>query len=85
MKYEQTIGELKAAVSKKAGVGVADLQLFWHGKELTPSYDARTLIDLSLHTGFSLMGYDLRVAPAYWPPVRPTPEGLQVVPAGEDA
>lgn len=30
------------------------LLLFWQGKELTAAYDGRTLLDLSLHTGFSL-------------------------------
>lgn len=30
------------------------VQLFWGNKELTPAYDAKTLLDLNLHTGFSV-------------------------------
>lgn len=29
-------------------------QLFWNNKELTAAYDSKTLLDLNLHTGFSL-------------------------------
>jgi hypothetical protein len=57
------------------------LQLFWTGRELTPAYDAKTLLEMNLHTGFSLHGYDLSEEPDYWPPVRETPAGLEVVPA----
>merc|ERR1712072_1001464 len=38
-----------------------------------------TLLDLNLHTGFSLTGYDLTVSPHYWPPVTKTKEGLKMV------
>jgi hypothetical protein len=81
VKYEQTIGDLKAALSKKSGVEPSKLQLFWHGKELTSTFDGRTLLDMNLHTGFSLFGYDLTETPHYWPPVEKTPEGLVFVSA----
>ena len=32
-------------------------------------YDGKTLLEMDLHTGFSLMGYNLSVQPVYWPPV----------------
>ena len=41
------------------GVPVEQQLLFWHDKELTASYDRKTLLDLHLHTGFSLKGYDM--------------------------
>jgi hypothetical protein len=59
VKYEQTIGDIKAAVADKLGVPPEQQQLFWHKKELTASYDARTLLDMDMHTGFGLKGYDL--------------------------
>ncbi len=59
IKYEQTIMDIKKAVAKKTGVPVEKQQLFWHGKELTPAYDNKTLLEMNLHTGFSLNGYDL--------------------------
>jgi hypothetical protein len=34
-------------------------QLFFHGRELLPADDARTLLDMNMHTGFALKGYDL--------------------------
>jgi hypothetical protein len=81
----QTVGDIKAAVARKAAVPADKLQLFWTGRELTPAYDPKTLLEMNLHTGFSLHGYDLSdvVAhpPDYWPPVRETPAGLEVVPA----
>lgn len=58
-KYEQTVRDIRAAVEKKTGVPVDKQQLFWHNKELTPRYDNKTLLELHLHTGFSLKGYDL--------------------------
>jgi hypothetical protein len=62
----------------------AKLLLFWHGQEVTPAYDSRTLLDMNLHTGFSLMGYDLTEEPDFWPPVRKSAGGwLEVVPASE--
>ena len=35
----------------KLGVPLDKLLLFWQDKELTPAYDARTLLELNLHTG----------------------------------
>ena len=63
VKYEQTVADIKAEASKKLSVPLDKLQLFWQDKELTPAYDARTLLEMNLHTGFSLRGYDL-VRPA---------------------
>ena len=84
VKYEQTIGDLRRLAAKKVGIDVAQLQLFWHGKELlADKYDGETLLAMDLHTGFSLMAYDLSETPDYWPPVRKTPEGLAVVTAAE--
>lgn len=59
IKYEQCIQDVKNAVSKKTGVPVEKMQLFWQGRELTPAYDKKTLLEMNLHTGFSLQGYDL--------------------------
>ncbi|EFJ49334.1 hypothetical protein VOLCADRAFT_90160 [Volvox carteri f. nagariensis] len=79
VRYEQTIGDLKAAAAKALQVPVDKQQLFWHGKELTSAYDSRTLLDMDMHTGFALQGYDLTVPPKFWPPVKETPEGLVVL------
>ncbi|KAK9807044.1 hypothetical protein WJX72_011794 [[Myrmecia] bisecta] len=78
IKYEQTIRDLKEAVATKTQVPVDKQLLFWHKKELTVAYDSKTLQDMNLHTGFSLMGYDLTVEPDYWPPVVQTPDGLLI-------
>ena len=59
MHYEQTVADIKAAVEAKLGVPAAAQQLFWHNRELTPARDATTLLELGLHTGFCLRGYDL--------------------------
>lgn len=59
VKYEQTVKDIKVAVAKKTGVPADKQQLFWHQKELTPAYENKTLLDMHLHTGFSLRGYDL--------------------------
>ena len=59
VKYEQTVNDIRAAVAKKTGVPADKQQLFWHQKELTPAYNNTTLLDMHLHTGFSLRGYDL--------------------------
>jgi hypothetical protein len=57
-------------VAKQAGIELDKVQLFHHGKEMKPEeYDSKTLLEMDLHTGFSLMGYDLTVEPVYWPPV----------------
>lgn len=70
--------DIKNAVAKKTGVPVDKQQLFWQGKELTSAFENRTLLEMNLHTGFSLSGYDLTDVPDYWPPVIETPEGLQI-------
>jgi len=57
--YEETIADLKKKVEEHTGVPVDKQLLFWHFKELTSEYDGKTLLDLNLHTGFSLTGYDL--------------------------
>lgn len=59
MHYEQTVADIKAAVEAKLGVPAAAQQLFWHNRELTPKRDTTTLLELGLHTGFCLRGYDL--------------------------
>ena len=59
VKYEQTVKDIRAAVAKKTGVPADKQQLFWHQKELTPTHDNKTLLDMHLHTGLSLRGYDL--------------------------
>jgi hypothetical protein len=49
---------------------------------MTPDqYDTKTLLALNLHTGFSLMGYDLTEEPDYWPPVKKTKEGMVIIAA----
>jgi hypothetical protein len=58
-RYDQTIGDLKAAVAAKMGIPVDQQQYFWHKKELTAAYDDKTLLDMNMHTGFALKGYDL--------------------------
>ncbi len=57
--YEETILDLKKKVEEATGVPVDKQLLFWHFKELTEEYNNKTLLDLNLHTGFSLTGYDL--------------------------
>lgn len=70
IRYEQTIGDIRSSVAKKAGIDVDQVQLFHHGKEMKRDvYDKKTLLEMDLHTGFSLMGYNLSVEPVYWPPV----------------
>lgn len=59
VKYEQTVSDIRAAVAQKTGVPADKQQLFWHQKELTAAHDHKTLLEMHLHTGFSLKGYDL--------------------------
>ena len=61
---------LKSKVSKKTGIPVERLQLFWGEKELVSAYDDTTMDRLELHTGFALSGYDLTAPPHYVPPVK---------------
>ncbi|KAK9868164.1 hypothetical protein WJX84_005084 [Apatococcus fuscideae] len=77
-KYEDTILTVKKKVEVKMGVPVDKQLLFWHNKELTALYDNKTLLDLHLHTGFSLKGYNLSAPPDFWPPVKQTEEGLLI-------
>lgn len=63
VRYDQTIRDLKAAVAAKMGIPVEQQQYFWHKKELTAAYDDKTLLDMNMHTGFALKGYDLVGAP----------------------
>lgn len=58
IRYEQNIRDIKAAAARKMGVPVENMLLFWHKKELTAAYDTKTLLDMNMHTGFSLKGYD---------------------------
>jgi hypothetical protein len=68
LKYEQTISDLKEAVERELGVPPQHQLLFWHGKELTPAFHASTLMDMSMHTGFGLRGYDtVSGFAAHWP------------------
>ena len=68
-----------------AKLGIADaakhLQLFRHKRELLERDDAKTLLDMDIHTAFGLRGYDLSGGeqPDYFPPVEATPDGLVVV------
>ncbi|KAK9828299.1 hypothetical protein WJX74_007779 [Apatococcus lobatus] len=73
-KYEDTILKIKQLVETRMGVPVDKQLLFWHDKELTAAYDTKTLLDLHLHTGFSLKGYDMREPADFWPPVKQTAE-----------
>lgn len=59
IKYEQTIGDIKKAVEEKLKIPVEKQQLFWLNKELTTARDGTTLLELGLHTGAALKGYDL--------------------------
>lgn len=59
MRYDQTLGDLRQAVSAKLGVPADKQQLFFHKRELLPADDARTLLEMNMHTGFALKGYDL--------------------------
>lgn len=86
VRYEQTVGDIRKAVAEKAGIDIENVQLFHHGKEMKPEeYDGKTLLEMDLHTGFSLMGYDTSVTPVYWPPVRERNGRLEVVPALESS
>ncbi|KAI7844793.1 hypothetical protein COHA_001673 [Chlorella ohadii] len=84
IKYEQTIADVKKAAAAKLGVPLDKLLLFWQNKELTAADDSKTLLELNLHTGFSLSGYDLSVEPDFWPPVIETPEGRRIVTGQQD-
>jgi hypothetical protein len=57
--YDQTIGDVKAAVAEKMGVPAEQQQLFHHKRELTSAFEHKTLLEMNMHTGFALKGYDL--------------------------
>jgi hypothetical protein len=59
VRYDQTIGDIRQAVAQKLGVAADKQQLFFHMRELLPADDARTLLEMNMHTGFALKGYDL--------------------------
>lgn len=40
-------------------------QYFWHKRELTAADEGKSLLELNMHTGFQLKGYDL-VGTAQW-------------------
>eukprot|EP01024_Parvocaulis_polyphysoides_P018159 TRINITY_DN18009_c0_g1_i1.p2 TRINITY_DN18009_c0_g1~~TRINITY_DN18009_c0_g1_i1.p2 ORF type:complete len:124 (-),score=21.56 TRINITY_DN18009_c0_g1_i1:314-640(-) len=79
--YDEKIVDLKSLINKKSGV--ENLQLFWRGEELNERFDEMQLLDLDMHTGICLKGYDLSETPHYWPPVKHTPEGLKFVKPNE--
>ncbi|KAK3259019.1 hypothetical protein CYMTET_31962 [Cymbomonas tetramitiformis] len=77
VKYEQTIKDIRQKAATVGGVPIEKLQMFWHKKELVPaSYDHLTLAQMKMHTGFSIMAYNLEEEPDYFPPVEATPKGL---------
>jgi hypothetical protein len=59
VRYDQCIGDVRRAVAAKLGVAPEQQQLFFHKRELQPADDARTLLEMDMHTGFALKGYDL--------------------------
>ena len=59
IKYSQTLRDVRLAVQKELGVPVESQQLFRHNTELLAAEDIMTLMELQLHTGFSLKGYDM--------------------------
>lgn len=59
IRYEQTIGDVKQAVAQKLGVPIDKQQYFWHRRELTAADESKTLLEMNMHTGFQLRGYDL--------------------------
>lgn len=50
---------LRRPVASKLGVPVEQQLLFHHKKELTQQYHPKTLLDMDMHTGFALQGYDM--------------------------
>lgn len=67
------MGDIRKRAAVKLGIAPSSLQLFWHGKELSSSEDKNSLLDMNLHTGFALQGYDLTEEPVYWPAVAKNP------------
>ena len=59
-KYEETMWDIKKKVEKSTGTPAEKLQIFHHKKELLDEeYKDKTLDEMNLHTGFSLLAYDL--------------------------
>lgn len=58
VRYEETIKDIRTAVAKALGVAPESQLLFWHKAELMPEHDSKTLLEMGLHTGFALQGYD---------------------------
>ena len=58
--YDETLWDVKKKVEKMTGTPAEKLQIFHHKRELADEeYKERTLDEMNLHTGFSLMAYDL--------------------------
>ena len=52
--------DIKKKVEKSTGTPAEKLQIFHHKKELLDEeYKDKTLDEMNLHTGFSLLAYDL--------------------------
>ena len=81
-KYDETIWDVKKKVEKSTGTPAEKLQIFHHKKELLDEeYKDKTLDEMNLHTGFSLLAYDLvRRTPARRPPgpTGPAPAGVTI-------
>lgn len=59
-KYDETIWDVKKKVEESTGTPAEKLQIFHHKKELLDEeYKDKTLDEMNLHTGFSLLAYDL--------------------------
>mmetsp|Transcript_18044 Transcript_18044/g.30859 ORF Transcript_18044/g.30859 Transcript_18044/m.30859 type:complete len:114 (+) Transcript_18044:116-457(+) len=78
VRYEEPLKALKDRAAKALDVPLESLQLFRHKRELTTVYDTKTMLELDIHTGCGIQGWDTRDPPNYWPPVRATPEGLVI-------
>lgn len=75
IKYDQNLGDLRKMVEEKLGVPPENQLLFRKGRQLRPEADAKTMVEMDMHTGFSLQGYDTRVDPDFFPPVRKDRDG----------
>ena len=58
--YDETLWDVKKKVENMTGTPAEKLQIFHHKRELLDEeFKDRTLDEMNLHTGFSLMAYDL--------------------------
>lgn len=80
VRYEETVAVLKKRIANCFAISVGQVQLFWQNKELTNAFDDKTMLDMNIHTGFGIQGYDLSEDPDYWPPAVETPEGFVLQP-----